>query len=71
MPVQPGLPRRQDYEYRRGATRNLFLVCETLAGWHHVAITQRRTMSDFAHQMQWLVDTACPEAPVVRFVLET
>ncbi len=44
IPVQPGQPRRQDYEYRRGGTRNIFLTCEPLAGWRHVAITERRTM---------------------------
>ena len=32
LPAQPGRPRRQDYEYRRGGTRNLFLACEPLAG---------------------------------------
>ena len=35
----------------------------------HVAITQRRTMQDFAHQMRWLVDEAYPDVPVVRLVL--
>ena len=39
LPAQPGRLRRQDYEYRRGGTRNLFLACEPLAGWRHVAIT--------------------------------
>ena len=67
---RPGQPRRQDYEYRRGGTRNIFLTCEPLAGWRHVAITERRTMEDFAHQMQWLVDEAYPDAPVVRVVLD-
>ena len=67
---QPGLPRRQDYEYRREGTRNLFLACEPLAGWRQVAVTQRRTMQDFAHQMRWLVDEAYPEVPVVRVVLD-
>ena len=28
LPAQPGRPRRQDYEYRRGGARNLFLVCD-------------------------------------------
>ena len=70
MPAQPGRPRRQDYEYRRGGARNLFLLCEPLARWHQVAITQRRTMRDFAHQMRWLVDTAYPDAPVIRLVLD-
>ena len=70
LPVQPGRPRRQDYEYRRAGTRNLFLFCEPLSGWRHIAITERRTMQDFAHQMQWLVDTAYPDAPVIRVVLD-
>ena len=70
LPAQPGRPRRQDYEYRRGGTRNIFLTCEPLAGWHHIAITERRTMQDFAHQMRWLVDVAYPHAPVVRVVLD-
>ena len=70
LPAQPGRPRRQDYEYRRAGTRNLFLACEPLAGWRHVAITERRTMPDFAHQMQWLVDVAYPDATVVRVVLD-
>ena len=42
LPAQPGRPRRQDYEYRRGGTRNIFLTCEPLAGWRHVSITERR-----------------------------
>ena len=70
LPAQPGRPRRQDYEYRRGGTRNLFLFCEPRAGWRHIAITERRTMQDFAHQMRWLVDTAYPDAPVIRVVLD-
>ncbi len=75
LPAQPGRPRRQDYEYRRGGTRNLFLTCEPLAGWRvrslsNQAITERRTMPDFAHQMRWLVDVAYPHAPVIRVVLD-
>ena len=48
----------------------MFLACEPLAGWRHVAVTQRRTMQDFAQQMRWLVDEAYPEVPVVRLVLD-
>ena len=66
LPAQPGRPTRQDYEYRREGVRNLFLACEPLAGWRHVAVTQRRTMQDFAQQMRWLVDEAYPEVAVVR-----
>ena len=70
MPAEPGRPRRVDYEYRREGTRNLFMACEPLAGWRHVAVTERRTAVDFAHQMRWLVDEAYPDAPVVRLVLD-
>ena len=70
LPAQPERPRRQDYEYRRAGTPNLFLACEPLAGWRHVAITERRTMQDFARQMRWLVDEAYPQIPVIRVVLD-
>ena len=70
LPPQRGWPRREDYEYRREGTRNLFLACEPLAGWRHVAVTERRTMQDFAHQMRWLVDEAYPEVETVRVILD-
>ena len=70
LPAKPGKPKRQDYEYRREGTRNLFLACEPRAGWCHVAVTERRTIEDFAQQMRWLVDEAYPDIPVVRLVLD-
>ncbi len=36
LPAQSGRPARQDHEYRREGTRNLFLACEPMAGWRHV-----------------------------------
>ena len=68
LPPQPGQPLRQDYEYRREGTRNLFLTGEPLAGWRQVAVTERRTRQDFAQQMRWLVDEAYPVVPVVPVV---
>ena len=70
LPARPGAPRRQDYEYRREGTRNLFLACEPLAGWRHMAVTERRTKADFAYQMRWLAEEAYPEVDVVRVVLD-
>jgi hypothetical protein len=70
IPAKPGRLERFDYEYQRNGTRNLFLFLEPQGGWRHVAVTERRTMKDFAHQMQWLVDEAYPEAEVVRLVLD-
>ena len=31
LPAKPGKPKREDYEYVRGGTRNLFLTCEPKA----------------------------------------
>ncbi|MCA1614334.1 MAG: IS630 family transposase [Acidobacteria bacterium] len=70
LPAKAGQPERYDYEYRRNGVRNLFLFCEPLRGYRHVAVTEQRTMQDFAHQMKWLVDEAYPEAEVVRVVLD-
>ena len=32
LPLEPGKPRREDYEYERNGTRNLFLWVEPLTG---------------------------------------
>lgn len=69
-PVKPGYPERYDYEYKRNGTRNLFMFFEPLRAWRHVEVTERRTAQDFAHQMQWLVDEAYPEAEVIQVVLD-
>ena len=66
LPGTPGQVARYDYEYERNGIRNLFLFCEPQAGWRHIVVTEQRTMHDFAHQMQWLVDEGYPEADVVR-----
>ena len=61
---------REDYEYLIAGTRNLFLTCEPRRGWRHIAITEQRTVQDFAHRVRWLVDEAHPDVPVVRLVLD-
>ena len=70
LPPQPGQVACYDYEYERRGTANLFIFCEPQAGWRHVAVSDRRTMQDFAHQMKWLVDEQYPEAEVIRLVLD-
>jgi hypothetical protein len=67
---KPGTVERYDTEYRRNGTRNIFVFCEPLAGWRHFEITERRTKSDFAHQMRWLADERYPDAKVIRVVLD-
>jgi hypothetical protein len=70
LPARPGHAARYDYAYKRNGTRNIFLFSEPQAGWRHVAVTEQRTMQDFAHQMKWLVDERYPDAEVIRVVLD-
>ena len=70
IPAKAGCWERFDYECRRNGIRNLFMICEPLAGRRHVAVTERRTMEDFADQVRWLAYTAYPEVEKVRGVLD-
>ena len=47
LPACPGQVAKEDYEYRRAGTRNLFVAVEPQAGHREVAVTQRRTKRDF------------------------
>ena len=44
VPPAPGPPAKQDYEYTRHGTANLFVIVEPLAGRRHVTVTDRRTI---------------------------
>jgi DDE superfamily endonuclease len=66
----PGSPAKQDYEYKRNGTANLFVIVEPLAGRRHVTVTDRRAIPDFAAQMKYLCDEMYPEATTIRVVLD-
>lgn len=70
LAVRTGRPQREDHEYERKGTRNLFIVCEPQAGWRQVTVTERRTKLDFAQQMKGLVDERYPQADVIRVILD-
>jgi hypothetical protein len=48
LAMQPGQAKREDYQYSRQGTCNLFLKVEPLRGWRRVEVTDRRTKLDFA-----------------------
>jgi hypothetical protein len=70
IPIKPGCPSREDYEYERNGTCNLFLWVEPLAARRNITVTQRRTYVDFAEQMRELVDVHYPDADVVVVVMD-
>jgi hypothetical protein len=67
-PVTPGRPARQDYEYERRGTCNLFLVTEPLTGWRDVTVSARRTRIDWAHCIKNLADVHYPDAERIVLV---
>ena len=70
LSMEPGKPKRQDYEYERGGVVNLFLFCEPLQGRRWVDVTERRTKTDWAHQIKELVDVRYPEAKQIVLVMD-
>jgi hypothetical protein len=70
IPPQPGQPAKEDYEYKRNGTANLFVLLCPLLGWRHLEVTARRGYHEFAHLMKALVDVYFPTATVIRVVLD-
>ncbi len=46
------------------------MLVEPLAGWRHIAVTERRTTRDFANWLQALVDVHYPQAETIRLVVD-
>ena len=57
MPMKPGRLRKEDYEYVRRGTCNLFVAVEPKAGRRNVVVTDRRGKSDFVAFVQHLLET--------------
>ena len=68
LPMEPGELQRYDYQYERNGVCNLFIFSEPLAGWRHLAVTDRRTAIDYAQQMKYLVDVRYPDARQITLV---
>ena len=67
---EPGHPAKEDYEYIRHGTTNVFLLLCPLLGWRHLEVTVRRGYREFARLMKALVDDYFPKAGVIRVVLD-
>ena len=65
-----GHPRRQDAEYERHGTANLFCWLEPLTGRCGVRVTARRQGLDFAEQLRWLVDHDYPTVEQIVLVTD-
>lgn len=70
LPTQPGLVAREDYEYKREGTANIFLAVEPLAGKRRAWITEQRTKQDFAELLRKLADEEYATAEVIVLVCD-
>jgi hypothetical protein len=70
LPIRPGTPRREDYEYKRHGTRNLFVAVEPRGGRRTVTVTARRTKHDFVAFIRHLLEKVYPEASRIHLVLD-
>jgi hypothetical protein len=69
VPMEPGRPTRQDYEYERRGTANLFMVCESLAGRRRVKI-ELRAKADFACLLRDLADEQYSRAEKIVLIMD-
>ena len=70
LPAVAGQPAREDTEYARGGSANLFLCCAPRLGWRHITVTEQRTARDFAYALREVVDVHFPAAERIVLVLD-
>jgi len=70
LPLQPGTVAKEDYEYRRAGTRNIFIAVEPKGGRRQATVTARRTKADFVRFVQELVGGVYRWAQKIHLVLD-
>jgi len=70
IPASPGNPERQDSEYERKETVNIFLSSEPLKGYRFIKVTNRRTKLDWAYFIKELVDDHYTDAEKIILILD-
>lgn len=69
-PEHRGTPTREDYEYERKGTANLFLWYEPLQSQRHVEETEHRRRDDWAQCIKELIDVHYPDAEQIVLVMD-
>ena len=71
LPMEPGHPKRIDYEYDPNGYCNIFVACEPLAGRRLLQVRERRTTRDWALFVRELIDVQYPKADTIVLVMDT
>jgi transposase len=70
VPMQAGRIKREDYEYERHGTANIFMAFEPLLGKRQLKVTPSRTSIDFAQFIRELLDTHYPQAEKIVLITD-
>jgi hypothetical protein len=70
LPPQPGAPAKQDYEYARAGTCNLFVAVEPKGGRRTIAVTDHRAKIDFVDFVKHLLEHVYANARRIHLVLD-
>ena len=68
--AKPGRVKKEDNEYERNGTCNVFMFIEPLRGWRKVWVTDRRRQVEWAHCIRELLDEIYPKAEKVVLVCD-
>lgn len=68
--MESGVPVRQDYEYVRAGTCNLFVAVEPRGGRRAVVVTERRTKADFVAFARHVIEEIYAGAQRIHLVLD-
>jgi len=70
LPLKPGACLKEDYEYKRAGTRNIFVAVEPKGGHREVSVTARRTKADFVTFVLYLLQRVYAGAKKLHLVLD-
>ena len=70
LPMEPGSPKREDYEYERQGVCNVFLACEPLIGQRITMVAAQRTKQQWAEFVRRLADEQYPLADKIVLVMD-
>lgn len=68
LPATPTQPVRVDYQYERAGTASIFMFTEPLAGWRQATARPRRTKTDWAEEVAFLLEGRYADCPCITLV---
>ena len=68
--MRPGAVEKIDAEYERNGTCSIFAIVEPLTEHQHISVRERRTVLDWAEEIQYLCDVMYSRAERIVLVMD-